>query len=67
MNHNHPNWTRRKFLGTVAVAGTAWAFNPYTSWAAYDTHSLSLSRMHEKFASVRVSRNPIRRSRQKTN
>ncbi len=37
MNHNHPNWTRRKFLGTVAVAGTAWAFNPYTSWAAYDT------------------------------
>jgi membrane dipeptidase len=33
MNNNNQDWTRRKFIGTITVAGAALVFNPFTSWA----------------------------------
>jgi membrane dipeptidase len=37
MNNNKQDWTRRKFIETISVAGTALVFNPFTSWAGNDT------------------------------
>jgi len=37
MNNNNQDLTRRKFIGTVTVAGVALAINPFTSWADNDT------------------------------
>ena len=36
MNNNNQDWTRRKFIGNVTIAGAALVFNPFTSWGEND-------------------------------
>ncbi len=37
MNSNNLHWTRRKFIATAASGGAAMVFNPFTSWAVFET------------------------------